>query len=121
MGTRPVPRQAWLQVLVAVSALVLLGAVYLVIMRLSVDLSRIDDEADANARDNVYLALHLGLLLVAAIAGYVLGRWLGGFGMAYGVLFVVVLALFMTFSLFGAQALACEGGRNDVIRHWECS
>jgi hypothetical protein len=110
-----------LQALVAASALILLAALYLVLMRLSVDLSRIEDEADANVRDNVYFALHLGLLLAAALAGYVLGRWLGGFGFAYGVLFVVVLALFMTFSLFGAQALACEGGRNDVIRHWECA
>ena len=113
------PKPAWLQTLTAVSGIFLLAAVYLLAMRLTVDISRVSTPDAADTRDTVYLALHLGLLLVAAGAGFALGRWLSGLGLAYGTLFAVCLALTMVFAQMGSQALACEG-HNDLIRHWEC-
>lgn len=114
------PRPAWIQAIVAVSSLLLLTAFYLLLMRLSLDVSRVGSAADADRRDLVYLLLHASLLLFAGALGFALGRWLSGLGIAYAVLFVAVLAVAMAFAQIGSQRLACEG-HNDLIRHWECS
>jgi len=108
-----------LQVLVATGALVLLGAAYLALMRATIDLSRLDARHTASDRDGSYFILHVGLMLVAALTGFGLGKWLNGLGVAYAVLFVVVLALAMVLAQVGSYELACAG-HNDLIRHWTC-
>lgn len=102
-----------------VLGLVLAGA-YLAAMRLTLDLSIVKNKADADYRDSVYLAIHGGLLLLAAVAGFSLGKWLNGLGVAYGLMVVVVVALFMVGAQLGSYQLACGAGRNGVIRHWTC-
>lgn len=103
----------------AFGGLLVLFAAYFAIMRAVVGVSDIESKADANYRDTVYLIVHLGLLSVAAVLGFVAGKWLSGLGVAYAMLFVIVLALGMVFAQAGSYELACRG-RNDVIRHWSC-
>ena len=69
--------------------------------------------------DNVYAALHIGLLAVAAVIGFVLGKWLNGLGLAYATLFVLVLSVIMVGAQLTTYELACRG-HNDLIRHWQC-
>ncbi|MGE5595577.1 MAG: hypothetical protein ACM3S1_06020 [Hyphomicrobiales bacterium] len=109
----------WLQLLAAVGALLLLTAVYLLLMRLTIDVSHLDADTTADDRDLFYLGLHSGVLLFAAVAGFALGKWLNGLGLAYSVLFAIVLAVCMVGLQVGSQELACHG-HNDLIRHWEC-
>lgn len=102
------------------SSLVLLTAFYLLLMRLSIDVSKVGSPAEADQRDLVYLVLHASVLLFSGVLGFALGKWLSGLGLAYAVLFVTVVAVAMAFAQIGSQRLACEG-HNDIIRHWECS
>lgn len=113
------PKSPALQALVAFGGLLVLFAAYFAIMRAIVSVSEVESKADANYRDAVYLVVHLGLLTAAAILGFTVGKWLNGLGVAYAMLFVIVLALGMVFSQAGSYELACRG-RNDVIRHWTC-
>ncbi|MCZ2111739.1 MAG: hypothetical protein LC118_19625 [Dehalococcoidia bacterium] len=113
------PKPAALQALVASGGLLLLFAAYFAIMAATVSISEVNSKADANYRDAVYLVVHLGLLTFAAVLGFVVGKWLNGLGLAYAMLFVIILALGMVFSQAGSYELACRG-RNDVIRHWTC-
>lgn len=109
-----------LQVVAASAALLVLLAVYFTLMRLSIDVSRVDETHSAEDRDTVYLWIHLGVLVMGGVAGFGLGKWLNGLGVAYGTLFVAVLVVGMTFGQLGSRSLACDGGRNDVLRHWDC-
>jgi len=107
------------QVMVATSAMLLLGALYLGLMHATVRFSQLDAEHSASDRDNVYLYLHTAVLLLGAFSGFGLGKWLNGLGIAYAVLFVVVLAIAMVLAHLGSYTLACQG-HNDLIRHWTC-
>ena len=112
---RPVP----VQVALTIAGLTLLVGIYLVAMRMSIDVSRLSAKGDANHRDAVYLAIHGGMLLLATIGGFALGRWLAGLGIAYALLFVAVLSVLMVGAQLGSYEAACHG-HNDVIRHWTC-
>ncbi|MCC6383025.1 MAG: hypothetical protein IT304_11005 [Dehalococcoidia bacterium] len=108
-----------MQLLVALGGIVLLAGVYLLLMRLTIDVSRLERKSDASMRDLVYLGLHTGLLAVAAVLGFAAGKWLNGMGVGYGLLFLVVLLVWMLAAQLGAYGLACHG-HNDLIRHWTC-
>ena len=113
------PKPAWLQILAACIGLVLFTAAYLVAMWLTVDVSLVEKGHTPEHRDTIYLELHAGVLLIATIAGFGLGKWLNGLGVAYAVLFFTVIASAMVFASLGSYTLACEG-HNDLIRHWTC-
>lgn len=98
----------------------LIAAGYVAAMRTLLDVSVLSSETDLERRDEVYLIVHGGTILVAAIAGFLVGKWLNGLGLAYAVLFTIVTAIAMMAVLLGSYELACEGGQNGVVRHWEC-
>jgi hypothetical protein len=117
---RPRPaKPAFVQFLVATTGCLVLIALYLGAMRATVDLSRVDLGKSQETRDSIYLAIHGGGVLVAAIAGFVIGKLLSGRGFAYASLFTMVMVAAMTAAQLGSFALACEG-ENDLIRHWTC-
>jgi hypothetical protein len=103
--------------------LLLLGlfvVAYLAAMRATIGVSEVAGAGDAAERDQVYLMLHGGLLGLAAIVGFVAGKWLRGLGLAFAVLFVVVLAIAMVGIQVASFELACTAGYNGLIRHWHC-
>lgn len=108
-----------MQFLVSLVGLALLAAGYIAAMRATVRYSQLDDAHTASERDEVYFALHMGLIVAAAVLGFLLGKWLNGLGFAYAVLFTSVLAVGMVGVQVGSYELACEG-HNDLIRHWTC-
>ncbi len=108
-----------IQAVVVTSALVVLGTAHLALLRATIDVSHLDQRHTASERDAAYFYLHVGVLLVAAVIGFGLGKWLNGLGVAYAVLFIVALALAMVLAQLGSFALACQG-HNDLIRHWTC-
>ena len=107
------------QFLVSVLLLIVFAAVYVAAMNALLEVSRIESTAEAADRDNVYAALHVGLLALAAVIGFVLGKWLNGLGLAYATLFVLVLSVIMVGAQLTTYELACRG-HNDLIRHWQC-
>ena len=112
-------KPAWLHVAAASAADLLLAGVYVLLMRLSVDATRVDRDTSASERDAVYLAIHVALLVAAGAGGFALGKWLDGFALAYTTLLVVALAVAMLAIQIGAYQLACAG-HNDIVRHWQC-
>ena len=109
--------------IVQIGAGLLLGvvfvALYLGMMRATLNVS-LFARYTANERDTVYLIVHGSILIGGALAGFGLGRWLGGLAVGYTVFIVVLLCVVMAGAMAGSQTLACHGGRNDVIRHWTC-
>lgn len=114
------PRPAFVQVAAAVLLALVLAALYFGLLRATLDISRPASDRSANARDTVYFVLHVTMLAGAAIAGFGLGKWLNGLGVAYAVLMVAIMCSLMVGAQAGSQTLACRGDRNDVIRHWTC-
>jgi hypothetical protein len=106
--------------LFAAVLLLVLVAGYVVAMRATVGVSRVDSDADAARRDLIYLVVHAGLLVVAAVAGFAAGKWVNGLGLAFAVLFLVVLAIAMVGIQVATFEVACSGGPNGLIRHWHC-
>lgn len=116
--TKP-PKPAALEVAAAIGGIAVLVAGYLVAMRLTIGVSRVETKADADHRDLVYALLHIGALALALAGGFVLGKWMSGLGFAWALLFVSTLAVVMVVAQLGAHELACHG-HNDIIRHWTC-
>jgi hypothetical protein len=112
-------RPAVLQVALAIAGVLLLAAAYVAAMHATVDVSKVDNVRDADRRDTVYLGIHLVGLVLAAIIGFALGKWLSGLGLAFGMLFVVLVGLSMVGVQLSSFELACHG-RNDIVRHWTC-
>lgn len=108
-----------IQVSLAIGGLVVLAVGYLLAMRLALPVSKVDTKAGADHRDLVYAILHAGGLLVALIAGFALGKWLSGLGIAWALLFVTAIVVVMVGAQLGSHELACQG-HNDLIRHWAC-
>jgi cytochrome bd-type quinol oxidase subunit 2 len=75
--------------------------------------------SQADQRDTTYFAIHAGGLLFALVAGFTLGKFLNGLGVAFGLLFFVVVATVMSAGQIAAYQAACNG-QNDIIRHWTC-
>jgi len=98
--------------------LLFLGA-YAAAMRALLDVSDITNDDDANQRDLIYSYLHVGLLVLGTVVGFLLGKWYNGLGFAFATLFLITILLGMAFLQIGSYELACRG-HNDLIRHWQC-
>ena len=112
-------RPAALQVTLAAAGLLVLLAAYVVAMRLAIDISRVGTNHEADYRDAVYLAIHGGGLVAASVVGFALGKFVSGLGVAFSLLFLIVVAVAMVSVQLGSYQLACTG-HNDLIRHWTC-
>ena len=75
--------------------------------------------AQADQRDTTYFAIHAAGLLFSLIAGFTLGKFLNGLGVAFGLLFFVVVGTAMSAGQIAAYQAACNG-QNGIIRHWTC-
>ncbi len=117
---QPPARSSWLVIPLTIVLIVLLIAGYAAAMRLSLDVSRLSDSRTADERDRVYLAIHSGAILLAFGFGFAWGRWSRRGGLAMGLLAAVVLIVAMFALQAGSFAYACNGGENDLIRHWQC-
>ncbi|GIW13225.1 MAG: hypothetical protein KatS3mg062_0664 [Tepidiforma sp.] len=104
----------------ALALLILLLAGYLAAMRATVGISAVNSDQEAAERDLVYLAVHGGLLVIGSAVGFAAGKWVNGLGLAFAVLFVVVLAVAMVGVQVASFELACGAGYNGLIRHWHC-
>jgi len=113
------PRPALLQASLAVAMLLALLAAYTGVMYLLVDYSNVSGKHEASERDLAYVYVHVGLLVVSALVGFVVGKWLSGLGFAFATLFVIVAVLGATFIQMSSYELACHG-HNDLVRHWQC-
>lgn len=112
-------RSAGVQFAVTIFVCAVVAVLYIAAMRALLDVSLIQAEGDIERRDEAYLVVHGGILLFAAILGFLLGKWMNGLGLAYSVLFVILTGLVMLTVLFGSYELACHG-HNGLVRHWEC-
>lgn len=112
-------KSAGFQALVAILVCLLFIGAYLAAMHALVDISVVDSDAERNRRDAIHTYLHLGLLVLVAVVGFVVGKWLNGLGLAYGLLFFIVLVVAMLAVQGGSYELACRG-HNDLVRHWQC-
>jgi hypothetical protein len=113
------PKAPALQVLFAVLGLLLVFGLYLLLMQLTVHSNSASGTRTTSERDTFYAFLHLAMLVVALAGGFALGKWLNGLGVAYAVLFVLVMAFGMVLAQLGGHTLACRG-HNDWVRHWTC-
>jgi hypothetical protein len=112
-------KPAAIQILVvAVGLAVLLGA-YLVAAHLAMDVAPLSAKNYADRRDLAYFLIHVGALVVALLVGFGLGKWLSGLGVAFALLFVVIMGVTMVSVQVGSFQLACDG-HNDLVRHWTC-
>ena len=102
------------------AALLVVAGSYLLAMYLSVDRLAADSDTSVEERDLIYLWMHLGFVTGAAVVGFAVGKVLNGLGFAFAVLFLATLLGLMALGHVGSHALACEGGTNDVFRHWTC-
>lgn len=113
------PRPPLLQAFLAVAMLLALLAAYTGVMHLLVDYSKVGGKHEASERDLAYAYVHVGLFVVSALLGFLVGKWLSGLGFAFATLFVIVAVLSATFIQMSSYELACHG-HNDLIRHWQC-
>ncbi len=107
------------QFALTVLACALLLGIYIGLMRSVISVSRLNSSGDLERRDEAYAVVHLGVLVMAALSGFLLGRWFNGLGLAYALLFLIVVAVSMLALLLGSYELACHG-QNDLLRHWQC-
>lgn len=110
----------WVEWPLALLLVALLIGVYIALLRLNIDLTRVQSKAGRDHRDAVYLAIHGSVLAGGGLLGFLLGKWLNGLGVAFAVLVLTVLCIAMVSTQVGSQALACRAGRNDIVRHWTC-
>jgi hypothetical protein len=108
------------QVVVTILAIVILLAAYVAVMYSLRHLSTATTTRAIDHRDLVYFLVHVGGLLIAAIGGFALGKWLSGLGVAFALLFVIVVSVGMLGAQMGSYTLACDAHHNDILRHWEC-
>ncbi len=112
-------RSRGLQFGITVLVCLLIAAGYVAAMRAVVEVSVLTTDADIERRDEAFLAIHLGIILIAGIAGFLLGKWFNGLGLAYGLLFMLITSVLMMLVLLGSFELACHG-HNGLVRHWQC-
>ncbi|MGH2633038.1 MAG: hypothetical protein ACRDG3_06475 [Tepidiformaceae bacterium] len=108
------------QIVVTVVAIVALLGAYVAVMYSLRHLSTATTNRATDHRDLVYLFVHVGGLVVAAIGGFALGKWFSGLGVAFALLFVVVVSVGMLGAQMGSYTLACDAHHNDIVRHWTC-
>lgn len=104
------------------SALLLLGlfAAYVFIVHRVVGTDVPVGQDAMSERDTIYFSIHLGVIVIGCLLGFILGKWLNGLGAALGLLFFVVLVSSLTATQVVTYKLACSGGENDIVRHWTC-
>lgn len=112
-------KSASIQVVVTIILCLLFLGAYVAALRALVDVSVIETDADANRRDTVYAFFHLGFLTLASVVGFVVGKWLNGLGLAYALLFFIVVTVGMLSVQIGSYELACHG-YNGIVRNWQC-
>ncbi len=112
-------RSHGLQFGLTVLVCMLIAAGYVAAMRALMEVSLLSTDADIERRDEIFLAIHVGVILFAGISGFLLGKWFNGLGLAYGLLFMLITAVLMMVVLLGSYELACQG-HNGLVRHWQC-
>ncbi|MBI5947544.1 MAG: hypothetical protein HY875_05370 [Chloroflexi bacterium] len=110
----------WSQAAVTVALLLVVAGAYLLTMYLTVDRLTTDSDTSLDERDSIYLWMHLGFITGATVVGFAAGKLLNGLGFAFATLFFASMFGLMVLGHVGSHALACDGGRNDVFRHWTC-
>lgn len=113
-------RPTWLAWLLSVALLVLLFAAYVVITHAAVGTRVPVGQAAMSRRDSIYFSIHLATILIACLFGFALGKWLNGLGVAFALLFVVVMVSSLAATQVVSYKLACGGGQNNIVRHWTC-
>src|SRR5258708_21225099 len=88
-------RPGAVQLAVSIGGIAVLLGLYALVMHLTVGVSRVDLGRSASHRDAVYLGIHLAVLALSLLAGFVAGRWLNGLGLAYATLFGAPIAVGM--------------------------
>ena len=106
-------------ILLTVALLLLLIVAYIGVMHAVLEVSRRESDADASRRDAAYAYLHLVMLVGAAVLGFLAGKWFNGLGLAFAMLFVIVMVVAMLATQMATFELACHG-HNDLVRHWQC-
>lgn len=108
-----------LQAGVTIVLLALFFAAYVASLHATISLSEKTGRTAVNERDVWYLVIHGVVLIVGSVTGALAGKWFSGLGLAFAVLFFVVLATGMVGIQLGSFAAACHG-HNDIVRHWVC-
>jgi uncharacterized membrane protein YfcA len=103
----------------AVVGFVLVVSAYLVAMRFSLDLSRVDEGRSADTRDLAYLLIHAAVFAGALLVGFLSERIGSGMGFAFVAIMAILTLAMMAGVQMGSFALACNG-HNDLVRHWQC-
>lgn len=108
-------------VLATGAALIFIAGGYLALLRFAaLERSKPDSGFSSDERDIVYLAIHGLALMLALVAGTVIGGLSRRSSMAWAVVFGVVMVATMTVTMIGSYELACDAGVNDLVRHWTC-
>ncbi len=108
-----------MQAALTILGVLVLTAAYIAAMHTTLDVSKVNDARDADRRDVIYFGIHVGGLVLSTVVGFVLGKWFSGLGLAFGVLFLIVVGIAMVGVQLSSYELACHG-RNDLVRHWTC-
>lgn len=116
--TRP-PKPSWVAWSASVLLLAIIIASYVALAHLLTGSDVPSGDVETGRRDAVYFAIHGGTLLTALVAGFTLGKWLNGLGVAFALLFLVVVGATLSVGQIAAYQAACAG-QNDIIRHWTC-
>lgn len=114
------PWPPWITSLAASLGILGLVALYLAALRYIRESSFPGNGYTADERDALYLVVHLALLFFALLLGFTIGRAANGKGLAWALVFGIVALVLMAGTIIGSRELACETGRNDLVRHWEC-
>jgi len=108
------------QIVVTVVAIAILLSAYVAVLYSLRHLSTATTNRAIDHRDLIYFFVHVGGLILAAVGGFALGKWLSGLGVAFALLFVVVVSVGMVGAQMGSYTLACDAHHNDIVRHWTC-
>ncbi len=113
------PKAPAVQIALALLGLLFVLGAYLLVMHFTVHSNEVGPSRTASERDATYAVLHLAFLIGTVVAGFLIGKWLNGLGIAYATLFFLVVASSMVFLQIGTHTLACRG-YNDITVHWTC-
>ncbi|MEP7216245.1 MAG: hypothetical protein ABI782_08330 [Anaerolineaceae bacterium] len=113
-------KPAWAAWLLSVVVLLALFAAYVLVTHRTVGAEVPLGNAELNQRDTIYFSIHLATVVVGSVLGFALGKWLNGLGAAFALLFLVVLVSSLAVTQVVTYRLACDGGQNNIVRHWTC-
>lgn len=113
-------KPTWVAWLLSVVLLLCLFAGYIFATHAAVGADIPVSSAAMSRRDTVYFSIHLGSIVVGSVSGFALGKWVNGLGAAFALLFLVVLVTSLAATQVVTYKLACDGGQNNIVRHWTC-